>query len=204
MHLELFVEEPSAELALRELVPRIAGPDLTFDVYPFQGKTDLLANLPQRLRAYSKWLPPDWRILVLLDADRQDCRALKRKLDDIARSTGFRVKADTGEWVEVQVLNRLAIEELEAWFLGDVEALGAAYPGVSATLAQKKAYRDPDAVQGGTWEALERVLQKAGYHAGGLSKLKAAREISLHMDPARNRSRSFQVFRDGLLALVSG
>ncbi len=57
---------------------------------------------------------------------------------------------------------------------------------------------------GGTWESLERVLQKAGYHAGGLSKLKAAREISIHMDPVRNRSRSFQVFRDGLLKLVSG
>jgi len=29
-----------------------------------------------------------------------------------------------------QVLNRLAVEELESWFLGDVEALHAAYPHV--------------------------------------------------------------------------
>jgi hypothetical protein len=203
MHLELFVEEPSAEFALRALVPRIGGPDLTFEVYPFQGKANLLANLPSRLRAYARWIPPDWRILVLLDADLQDCRVIKKEMDDIARSAGLRIKADTGEWREAQVLNRIAIEELEAWFLGDVEALCTAYPKVPASLAQKKTYRDPDAIRG-TWETLEMVLQRAGYHAGGLSKIKAAREISIHMDPARNRSRSFQAFRDGLLALVTG
>ena len=38
----------------------------------------------------------------------------------------------------------------------------------------------------------------AKYHPGGLEKIRAAREISNHMDPDRNRSRSFQVFRDAL------
>lgn len=99
------------------------------------------------------------------------------------------------------VLNRIAIEELEAWFFGDVEALRAAYPKVPATLGSQARYRDPDAIVGGTWEALERVLQGKGYHRGGLQKIKAAKEIAAHMDPARNRSRSFRVFMEGLAAL---
>jgi len=90
-------------------------------------------------------------------------------------------------------------EELEAWFLGDVKAITAAYPGVPPSLAHQAGFRDPDAILGGTWEALERVLQRAGYHRGGLEKIKAAREISQHMDPHRTSSKSFQVLRDGLI-----
>ena len=41
----------------------------------------------------------------------------------------------------------------------------------------------------------------AKYHPGGLEKIRAAREISNHMDPDRNRSRSFQVFRDALRSI---
>jgi len=94
------------------------------------------------------------------------------------------------------------VEELEAWFFGDVSALIAAYPGVPATLAHRARFRDPDAISGGTWESLERVLQRAGHHTGGLEKLRAAREIAKHMDPERNRSRSFCGFRDRLRELV--
>lgn len=49
-----------------------------------------------------------------------------------------------------QVLNRLAIEELEAWFFGDVAALHSAYPRVPSTLGRRSRYRDPDAIRGGT------------------------------------------------------
>lgn len=103
------------------------------------------------------------------------------------------------------MINRIVIEELEAWFFGDADALRSAYPGVSSTLERKAAYRDPDAIQGGTWEALQRVLQRAGYYKGvkALPKLETAGRIAQHMDPARNRSRSFQVFRAGIESLVA-
>jgi hypothetical protein len=97
-----------------------------------------------------------------------------------------------------QVLNRIAVEELEAWFFGDVQAVHRAYERVSPSLAAKAAYRDPDAIKGGTWEALERELQRAGYFKSGLPKIKVARAISANMVPSRNRSRSFQVFQSGL------
>ena len=52
-----------------------------------------------------------------------------------------------------QLVNRLAVEELEAWFFGDVDAMATAYPRVPRTLAQRAPYRDPDRIKGGTWEA---------------------------------------------------
>lgn len=99
------------------------------------------------------------------------------------------------------VLFRIVIEELEAWFLGDVPALCRAYPRLPTSLGQQDGYRDPDAIRG-TWEALERVLRKHGYHRKGLAKYVAAGDVAPHMDVDNNRSRSFQVFRDGLRRLV--
>jgi len=201
MHIEFLVEEPSAEKALESLIPKIVGNAVSFKIHPFQGKPNLLANLPARLKGYRQWLPSDWHVVVLIDVDNEDCRALKQRLEQVAVDAGLATKTAAGG-ERFQVLNRLAIEELEAWFIGDEEALRAAYPRIEKNLAQKEKYRDPDAIAGGTWEALERLLQKAGYFRGGLGKVTAAREISQHMVPERNRSRSFQVFRDGLLEMA--
>jgi len=73
-------------------------------------------------------------------------------------------------------VNRIAIEELEAWFFGDVDALHAAYPRVSRHLANKAPYRDPDAITGGTAEALGRVLK--AYYRTGLLKTEVAKKIA--------------------------
>jgi hypothetical protein len=202
MHIEILVEEPSAEAALYNIVPKIIGQDVSFAIHPHQGKPDLLAKLPGRLKGYRIWLPSDWRIVVLIDEDREDCLDLKAGLEAAASAAGLLTKSAAGSRSRFQVLNRLAIEELEAWFFGDVEALNAAYPRVSLNLGRKAKYRDPDAIAGGTWEALERELQRLGYHPGGLPKVAVAREISTYMNPVRNRSKSFQVFRDGLTGLA--
>ena len=202
MHVELLVEERSAEAALANLLPRILPPATTWRIHPFRGKSDLLGHLPQRLRGYRSWIPAAWRIVVLVDEDRQGCIELKGKLDGMAQEAGLTTRSTAGEGGRFEVLDRLAIEELEAWFFGDVEALVAAYPGVPATLAERASFRDPDAIRGGTWEALERVLRRAGYHRTGLPKVEAARRISAGMDPDRNRSGSFGHFRDGLRALA--
>jgi hypothetical protein len=68
----------------------------------------------------------------------------------------------------------LAIEELEAWFFGDMDAVRALYPRVPETLEQRAGFRDPDAIRGGTWEALERILQRAGYFAGVANRARSA------------------------------
>jgi hypothetical protein len=50
IHLELYVEEPSAKAALANLVPAIVGNDVSFVVHSFRGKAELLGNIEQRLR----------------------------------------------------------------------------------------------------------------------------------------------------------
>lgn len=202
MHLEFLVEEASLESALIQLLPKILPPAVTSKIHAFRGKTDLLAKLPNRLKGYQAWLPPDWKIIILIDEDREDCVKLKQKLEIMAISSGLITKSSCQKDKSFQVLNRIVVEELEAWFFGDVEAIRQAYPKVSANLATQQSYRDPDAIKGGTWESLERVLQKAGYHQGGLEKYKASSEISQYMNPELNRSKSFQVFYRGLLQSI--
>jgi hypothetical protein len=158
--------------------------------------------LPDRLRGYRAWIPESWRIVVIVDADSDDCREIKARLERAAVQAGLITKFSAGAISRFQVLNRLAIEELEAWFFGDIQALHAAYPRISPNLGNRARYRDPDAIIGGTWEALERELKRAGYFPGGLSKITAAREISKFMAPERNRSKSFQVFRQGLIEMT--
>jgi len=200
MHIEFLVEEPSAEAALLNILPKIIE-TTPFAIHSYQGKQDLLKKLLSRFKGYKAWLPEDWRIVVLIDADDQDCKRLKAELDEIAHKSKLLTKSETKNSSKFQVLNRLAIEELEAWFFGDIEALNAAYPRISLNLSNKAKYRNPDSIAGGTWEALERELKRVGYYSSGLPKVTAARQISQHMVPERNKSHSFQVFHRGLLEI---
>lgn len=195
-HVEFLVEEPSMEAALGELLPRVLR-GVGFAIHTHQCREDLLKRLPDRLRGYAQWLPEDWRIVVIVDRDDDDCIALKQRLDGIATAAGLRYRS-TPMMARWQVVNRLAIEELEAWFFGDWDAVRAAYPYASATVPRQARYRDPDAIAGGTWEAMERVLQRAGYFRAGLRKVEAARSIAAHWVPSRNSSRSFQKLMDCL------
>ncbi len=202
MHFEFLVEERSAKEVLLQLVPRIVGDQVGFKVHVFDGKDDLLNRLSGFLKGYRDWLPNDWCIVVLVDEDRRDCLTLKEQLEQIAQEAGLLTKsaADPGE--HVQVINRIAIEELEAWFFGDVDALVAAFSRLPKSLARQAKYRDPDAIKGGTAEALARLLQTKGYYPEKVSKVEVARRIAQQMDPDRNRSKSFQVFRDALRKIV--
>ena len=203
MHLEFLVEEASLESALTQILPKILPSTVTYKIHAFRGKTDLLAKLPNRLKGYQAWLPPDWKIVILIDEDREDCLKLKQQLEIMAISSGLITKSSCQKDKSFQVLNRIVVEELEAWFFGDVEAIRQAYPKVSPNLATQKKYREPDAIKGGTWEALERVLRNAGYHQGGLEKYKASSEISKYMNPESNLSKSFKVFYQGLLEIIN-
>lgn len=202
MHLEILAEEASLGEALEHLLPKMLPSETTFKIHNFRGKENLLKNLLSRLKGYQAWIPSDWKIMVLIDEDRQDCRKLKQELETIAKEAGFITKTAREKDQNFQVLNRIIIEELEAWFFGDISAICQAYPKVSANLNQQKKYRNPDTIKGGTWEALEKVLQKAGYYQGGLEKFKVAREISPYMNPLINQSPSFQMFYQGLLEIT--
>jgi hypothetical protein len=196
-HLEVLVEEPSMAAALRGLLPKLIG-SASSEIYAYRGRDDLLRKLPERLYTYRRTLQRGWLILILIDRDQRDCKSVKAQLEHAAATAGLTTRS-SGAGRNVQVVNRIAIEELEAWYFGDWAAVRKAYPRVPARVVTRARFRDPDAIAGGTWEAFEQIMQEAGYFPGGLAKVDAANQIAPHMDPARNTSRSFQVFRDALV-----
>lgn len=181
------------EAFMRSLLPRLLPQERTFGIHPFQGKDDLLKKLEARLRGYAAWLPDDSRVVVVVDRDDGDCEQLKRQLEATAGRAGLRTRsrAGSGPW---QLVNRIAVEELEAWYFGDWVAVRSEFPRASAGVPGRQRFRNPDAIAGGTWEAFERVMQEHGYFSGGLAKIEAARLIGRQIDPNRSTSRSFRVF----------
>jgi hypothetical protein len=203
MHIDFIVEEPSAEEALTNLLAKILDGRATFRIINLGGKPRLLRKLPSRLRGYKYILSEDRRLVILVDRDDDDCRQLKIRLEEHAAGAGLATKSSVGAGDIFLIVNRIIVEELEAWFFGDICALTKAYPRVPRSLGHRAKYRDPDAISGGTCEALHKVLREAGYHRAGFPKTEVARAVSRHMEPLRNRSRSFQIFVDGLSALLS-
>ena len=186
------------EVFLQTLLPRLLPEGSTFTIHVFQGKCDLLRKLRDRLRAYAGWIPESYRVVVVTDRDNDDCQTLKKRLEAVAAESGLvtRSKANDSTW---QVVNRIAIEELEAGYFGDWKAVCRAYPRVSPNILSQARYRDPDAIRGGTWEAFERIMKNRGYFRGGLGKVQAASAIVQNIDPARSRSNSFKVFHDAIM-----
>ena len=201
-HFEILAEEPSMEAFLKQTLPKLLGGKATFSVHAHQGKEDLISKLSARLRGYSKWLHAEARVLVLIDRDDDDCHVLKARLEQCATEAGLstRSTADSQSW---QIVNRIVIEELEAWFFGEWTAMKQAFPKLSSSTIRQAAFRSSDLIAGGTWEALERILQKAGYFSGGLRKVECANAFGLHHDPAVNISPSFIAFRDAVNEAMS-
>ncbi len=188
------------EAFLRAVLPMMLG-RIQFKIRRFHSKDQLLKRLPSRLQGYAHWIPADHKIVVLIDRDNEDCRRLKAQLEQMALNAGLATRSQPAD-DQFAVINRIVIEELEAWYFGDWQAVQNAYPRVSPAIPRQQRYRDPDAIQGGTWEHFERVLQRAGYFKTRLRKIEAAQSIGPYIDPENNRSHSFQCFRDALEELV--
>lgn len=202
MHVDFLLEEPSAEAALNQLLPRLLLATDTWRCVPHRGKDALLLRLPALLKNYARRLPnePDLRIVLLMDADT-DCRKVKANLEKLVAAAQLLTKASAAPGQPFRVLTRLAVAELEAWFLGDRPAIQAAYPRIHANHF-KGLNRNPDAILD-SWETLHRVLQKGGYYLSSKAKVEWAENIAQHLaaDPARNTSASFRCFCEGLAAL---
>ena len=69
LHLDFLVEEASLESALSQLLPKILPSNVTSKIHAFRGKPDFLAKLPNCFKGYQASLPPDWKIVVLIDED---------------------------------------------------------------------------------------------------------------------------------------
>ncbi len=131
-------------------------------------KLGLLDQLPAKLRGWS-WLGPQACVVVVVDADNDDCKELLRRLHDMLVRLPKR---------PARVLFRLAIEETESWFLADRSAIERAYP--KARLA-KLMRMQPDAVVG-AWEVLANVIGMRPDRVSGLDKFEWANRIAPHLN----------------------
>ena len=170
------LEEASMRDLLHGLLPRLY-PDLTFLCFTHEGKSDLEKSIPRKLRA---WREPGVRFVVLRDNDGADCFLLKQKLWRFCQESG---RADT--------LVRIVCQELEAWYLGEPDALADAFETEKLReIGRKARYRDPDAIQ-----QPSKVLRKL---VPGFRKVDGARTMASYLSRERNRSKSFQVLLSGL------
>ena len=100
----------------------------------------------------------------------------------------------------------LAIEEGEAWFLGDIAAIKKVYPRAKDGILTT--YQNDSIC--GTWEQLADaiysggapVLSKQGWHIVGKEKFNWAKKITPYMDVDNNKSPSFNYFKDKIQELT--
>jgi hypothetical protein len=153
-------------------------------------------NLPKALKGYGR-TPGFDRVFVLVDTDDRDIDQFKRELSALVESCGTTPQTAFG----------LATEEVEAWYLGDRQALGKAYPKADAKVLKRYVQ---DSVCG-TWELLADALVRGGVKAvkaqtwasAGVLKHEWADKIGPLMDVSRNQSPSFCAVRDDLAALAN-
>ena len=94
--MEFLIEEPSMEAFLKGLLPRVLPEGCTFACRVFRGKEYLLRKLGNRLHGCRHWLPDGWRIVVVIDHDNDDCRALKDRLEQAAADAGPLTRTQCG------------------------------------------------------------------------------------------------------------
>ncbi|WP_326800328.1 DUF4276 family protein [Streptomyces sp. NBC_01808] len=160
-----------------------------------------MKKLPDRLQGYaaSRRRGEDFRVAVLVDRDNDDCRDLKRRLDSIALDAGLTPRTKRGPEGDFEVLNRIAVRELESWYFGDWDAVVHGFPKVTSSVP--RAYRgDPDSVTGKCSDAFEKVLRSHGIKIA--SKPEWGRKIGPHLNPDVNRSTSFNSFVAGIRQLL--
>jgi len=210
MHFEILVEDASCERMLERLMPKLLPAADTFRIHSYKGcgsipgnlktvqdpaKRILLDQLPRLLRGYGKTYradPSQGIVVVICDLDDRNRDSFTAELNNVL------------EHCNPAPVTRfcLAVEEGEAWLLGDKDAIYAAYPKA------KKAVLDSyvnDSICG-TWEVLadalyrggHTTLEKLGYQAVGTEKSEWAIHITPHMDVLHNQSPSFNEMKQSI------
>lgn len=213
LQIEVLSEDSSSIAVLRALIPAMLAEVavLAQIAYrPHRGKgywyddtakrpqklaSGLLELLPAKCRAYAKAGGVDL-LLVVLDADADDPNRLYRQMEAVVRRFAPSLPFVFG----------IAVEEMESWLLGDRAAILAAYP--TADVRVLNHYHQDSIV--GTWEVLcrslyghdARQIMQAGYPVVGQYKHEWASAIAGHLDARRNKSASFQRFRETLLRIA--
>lgn len=141
MHFQFLIEDMSGEILIRRVMEKITdkSPGITFDCKSFKGiggfrsaskvkdiKTNkLLSDLGIYLKGFDKSLRNYAAALVIvLDNDTRDTDKFRKQLQDQAQLAG----------ISIDHIFCITVEEMEAWLLGDREAILQAYPKVKENM----------------------------------------------------------------------
>ena len=185
------MEEPSIEEVLKVILPKVLPEGWELGVNCFvrshDGKQDLQQSIPRKIRVASK-KDITTSFVILQDQDNSDCHDLKSQL------VGLCEEAQRGNNA-VPYKVRIVCHELEAWYLGDMDAIEQVFPRFHAAKYKgKKQFRQPDACVNPKQE-LKKIV-------GDYAQIATARTIAPHMDIEGNRSPSFRNFITGVKQLV--
>ena len=214
MLIEILSEDKSGAIVVERSVERICdseGTKATVNVRPHRGcgslpkdgnakppkfASSLLDLLPAKLRAYNNVYKGKELILIIaMDSDNNDPEQLRKEIYEAAKTYAPDIRSVVG----------LSTEEIEAWMLGDREAVIDAYPECDRKILDSY---EQDSVCG-TWEVLCRAVSpnaekliEIGYPAIGHYKAQWAQKISECMLPRRNVSPSFNLFKMALVTAL--
>lgn len=207
MHFQFLVEDYSSGVLIELLMGKITSgnPDVTYQCKSFKGlggltkknsvketKTGKLLNdLATYLKGFNKSLQNiSAAIVVVLDNDQNDPVEFLAELQGVAESNQ----------ITLDHVFCIAVEEVEAWLLGDRNALAAAYPSAKSQVLNS--YMQDSIC--GTWELLADAIYPGGlvkfrkdcptYIEVGIYKSEWARRIGEYMEPKNNVSPSFRNF----------
>ena len=215
MHFEILVEDQSGKTMLGTLLKKIIDKPHTSEVKAYKGighipknltsstdarKRILLDQLPRLLRGHGKTFagyPPNYpaAVIVVCDLDDKCLKAFRQELFAVLNACN--PKPETRFCV--------AIEEGEAWLLGDIPAVKAAYPNAKDSVLSRY---ENDSIRG-TWELLADAVSSGGVSGlkkkgGQVGREKSvwAEKITPHMNVDLNASPSFRYFREKVRGLA--
>jgi hypothetical protein len=219
MHFEILVEDISGKRAINILAQKLLDSGTTYRIISYKGvgrlptglrpnsnanKRILLDRLPRLLNGYGI-AQPDSFIIVVCDLDDKNKASFLDELKNVLDNCTAKPKA----------YFCLAIEEIEAWYLGDLNAVRIAYPHAVDSVLHKYVN---DSICG-TWELLadavykvagksrrksgHELLSEKGWQEVGAEKLRWAEAISPHMNVDANKSPSFCYFKKTLREITS-
>lgn len=207
MHFQFLIEDQSGQALIELLMEKVQTehPDVTCNYKSFHGiggftkkntvketrDGKLLNDLATYLAAFDRSLVGiDAAIFVVVDNDDRDPDVFRAELERVAQSKG----------IAIDHVFCLAVEEMEAWLLGDEAALLRTYPNARMTVLRSY---EQDSICG-TWEVLADAVYQGGYVKMkkenpsyiGIGKIKSewALKIGQYMDVHNNRSPSFNHF----------
>ena len=210
VYVELLIEDISGKTAMDILIPKLVDSGMAIITHHYKGitripkglkpKTDaqkrlLLDQLPRLLRGFGK-VPDCKAVVVICDLDDKNKQQFLDELNAVLESCHPKPNA----------VFCLAIEEFEAWYLGDLNAVRKAYPRAKNNVLSK--YKNDSIC--GTWEVLadavysggSKALSKKGWQAVGEQKSIWAVTISPYMNVEENASPSFREMREQLRGIV--